>query len=133
MLRSRTQSIQKGMEDARRASEDAGRRLREVEARLVRMSSEIEEMQKRAEDEARSEEDRIRTSIDEEKHKILQAAEQEITQTTNAVRRDLQKYAAELAVSIAEKGIRIDTSSDKALVEEFTEQLAGDARRNGSS
>ncbi|PYY02867.1 MAG: hypothetical protein DMG63_00015, partial [Acidobacteria bacterium] len=112
MLRSRTQSIQKGMEDARRASEDAGRRLREVEARLVRMSSEIEEMQKRAEDEARSEEDRIRTSIDEEKHKILQAAEQEITQTTNAVRRDLQKYAAELAVSIDEKGIRIDTSSD---------------------
>ena len=133
MLRNRTQSIQKGMEDARRASEDAGRRLRDVEARLARMSSDIEQMQKQAENDARAEEDRMHASIDEEKQKILQAAEQEITQTANAVRRDLQKYAAELAVSIAEKGIRVDTSLDKALVEDFTEQLAVDARRNGDS
>jgi len=133
MLRNRTQEIQKGMEEARRASEDAGRRLRDVEARLARLSSDIEDMQKHAASEARAEEDRIRASIDAEKHKILQAAEQEITQTANAVRRDLQKYAAELAVSFAEKGIRVDTNSDKALVEDFTEQLAADARRNGSS
>src|SRR5690348_7146892 len=46
MLRNRTQEIQKGIEDARRASEDAGHRLREVEARLARLSSEIESMQK---------------------------------------------------------------------------------------
>src|SRR5947209_10454395 len=64
MLRGRTQEIQKGIEDARRASEDAGRRLREVEARLVRLSVEIEEMQKHAEAEARVEEERIRASID---------------------------------------------------------------------
>ena len=133
MLRSRTQEIQKGIEDARRASEEARSRLSDVEARLARLSSEIEDMQKHADAEARAEEDRIRASIDEEKHKILQAAEQEITQTANTVRRDLRKYAAELAVALAEKGIRVDTNSDKALVEEFTEQLAVDARRNGSS
>lgn len=133
MLRNRTEEIQKGMEDARRASEDAGRRLRDVEERLARLSSDIENMQKQAESEARAEEDRIHASIDAEKQKILQAAEQEVTQTANAVRRDLQKYAAELAVSFAEKGIRVDTNSDKALVEDFTEQLAADARRNGSS
>lgn len=133
MLRSRTQEIQKGMEDARRASEEARRRLSDVEARLARLSSDIEDMQKHADAEAHAEEDRIRASIDEEKHKILQAAEQEITQTANTVRRDLRKYAAELAVALAEKGIRVDTSSDKVLVEEFTEQLAVDARRNGSS
>jgi len=133
MLRNRTQEIQKGMEEARRASEDADRRLHDVEARLACLSSDIEDMRKQAESEAHAEEDRIRTSIDTEKHKILQAAEQEITQTANAVRRDLQKYAAELAVSFAEKGIRVDANSDKALVEDFTEQLAADARRNGSS
>lgn len=133
MLRGRTQEIQKGMEDARRASEDAGHRLREVEARLAKLSSDIEDMQKHAETEARAEEDRIRASIDAEKHKILQAAEQEVTQTANTVRRDLQKYAADLAVAFAEKGIRVDASSDKALVEEFTEQLGVDARRNGGS
>lgn len=133
MLRNRTQEIQKGIEEARRASEDAGRRLRDVETRLARLSSDIEDMRKHAESEARAEEDRLRASIDAEKHKILQAAEQEITQTANAVRRDLQKYAAELAVTLAEKGIRVDTNSDKALVEEFTEQLAADGRRNGNS
>lgn len=133
MLRGRTQEIQKGIEDARHASEDAGRRLHEVEARLSRLSAEIEDMQKHAEAEARAEEDRIRASIDAEKRKILQATEQEITQTVSTVRRDLQKYAAELAVAFAEKGIRVDASSDKALVEDFTEQLAADARRNGSS
>jgi len=133
MLRGRTQEIQKGMEDARRASEEARRRLSDVEARLSRLASDIEEMQKSADVEARAEEDRIRASIDEEKHKIVQAAEQEITQTVNTVRRDLRKYASELAVSLAEKGIRVDTNSDKALVEEFIEQLAADARRNGSS
>jgi len=133
MLRGRTQEIQKGIEDARRASEDAGRRLRDVEARLARLASEIDDMQKHAEAEARAEEDRIRASIDAEKHKILQAAEQEITQTVNTVRRDLQKYAADLAVAFAEKGIRVNTSSDKALVEEFTEQLAADVRRSGGS
>ena len=133
MLRNRTQEIQKGIEDARRASEDAGRRLREVEARLSQLSSAIEEMQRHAEEEARAEENNIRASIDAEKHKILQAAEQEITQTVNTVRRDLQRYAAELAVSFAEKGIRIDASSDKALVDGFTDQLAASARRDGSS
>lgn len=132
LLRNRTQEIQKGMEEARLASEDAGRRLRDVEARLARLSSEIEDMQKHAESEARAEEERLRSSIDAEKQKILQAAEQEITQTANAVRRDLKKYATELAVSFAEKGIRIDTNSDRALVEDFTEQLAADARRNGN-
>jgi len=133
MLRNRTQEIQKGIEDARHASEDAGRRLHNVEARLSRLSSEIEEMQKHAEEEARVEENNIRASIDAEKHKILQAAEQEITQIANTVRRDLHRYAAELAVSFAEKGIRIDASSDKALVEGFTDQLAASPRRDGSS
>ena len=133
MLRGRTAEIQKGMEDARRASEDAGNRLSEVEARLARMSSDIEDMQKHAEAEARAEEDRIRASIDAEKHKILQAAEQEIAQSISTVRRDLQKYAAELAVALAAKGIRVDASSDKALVEDFTEQLAAETRRNGGS
>jgi F-type H+-transporting ATPase subunit b len=133
MLRGRTQEIQKGIEDARRSSEDARHRLGEVEARLSRLSAEIEDMQKHAEAEAQAEEDRIRASIDAEKHKILQAAEQEITQTVSTVRRDLQKYAAELAVAFAEKGIRVDTDSDKALVEDFTEQLATDVRRNGGS
>ena len=56
----------------------------------------------------------------------------EVTQATSAARRDLQKYAVELAVAMAEKGIRVDATEDKSLVEDFTEQLGSQARRNGN-
>lgn len=133
MLSGRTQEIQKGIQEARHASEDAGRRLKEIEARLSRLSLDIDQMQKHAELESRAEEERIRSSIEEEKQKILQAAHQEVEQATNAARRQLQKYAVTLAVDLAEKGIRIGTDEDKTLVEEFADQLAAEARRNGSS
>ncbi|HWC16886.1 MAG TPA: ATP synthase F0 subunit B [Terriglobales bacterium] len=133
MLRGRTQEIQKGMEEARRASEEAKRKLQEIEVRLSRLDVEIGEMQKHAELEAKTEEDRIRASIEEEKHKILESAQQEVGQATSTARRELQKYAVELAVAMAEKGIRVDANEDKVLVEDFAEQLASEARRNGNS
>lgn len=132
MFRGRTQEIQKGMEEARRSSEAARLKLQEIESRLSRMSVEIDDMQKHADAEAKAEEERIRASIAEEKQKILDAAQHEVTQATNTARRDLQKYAVELAVAMAEKGIRVDSSEDKSLVEDFTEQLGSQSRRNGN-
>jgi len=132
MFRGRTQEIQKGMEEARRSSEAARLKLQEIESRLSRMSVEIGEMQKHADAEAKAEEERIRTSIAQEKQKILDTAQHEVTQATNTARRDLQKYAVELAVAMAEKGIRIDVTEDKSLVEDFTEQLGSQPRRNGN-
>jgi len=133
MLRGRTQEIHKGIQEARDASADAGRRLQEIEERLSRLSLDIDEMHKHSESESRAEEQRIRTSIEEEKQKILQAAQQEVEQATSAARRELQNYAATLAVDMAEKGIRVDAEEDKTLIEDFAEQLAAEARRNGSS
>ena len=131
MLRARTQQIKKGIEEAKRASEEAGGRLRDIEERLSRLNVEIGEFEKRAEAEARAEEERIRASIEEEKHKIIEAAEQEVVQVTNQARRELQKYAVKLAVEVAEKGIRVDGNEDKALIQNFVEQLGSDGHRNG--
>lgn len=133
MLRGRTQEIHKGIQEARDASADAGRRLKEIEERLSRLSLDIDEMQKRAESESHTEEQRIRASIEEEKQKILQAAQQEVEQATSAARRELQNYAVTLAVDMAEKGIRVDAEEDKTLIDDFAEQLAAEARTNGSS
>jgi len=133
MLRGRTLEIQKGMEEARRASQEAKLKLEEIETRLARMNVEIGQMQNHAELEAKAEEDRIRASIADEKHKILESAQLEVSQATNVARRELQKYAVELAVAMAEKGIRVDANEDKALVEGFAEQLASEAGRNGTS
>jgi F-type H+-transporting ATPase subunit b len=132
MFRGRTQDIQKGIEEARRSSEDAGRRLREIENRLSQLSVEIGDMQKHAEAESRAEEERILASIAEEKKKIVEAAEQEIGQASNTARRELQKYAADLAVSIAEKSIRVDAAEDRDLVEDFVQQLGRQPGRNGN-
>ena len=133
MLRGRTLEIQKGMEEARRASKEAKLKLEEIETRLARINVEIGQMQNHAELEAKAEEDRIRASLAEEKHKILESAQLEVSQATTVARRELQKYAVELAVAMAEKGIRVDPNQDQALVEGFTEQLASEAGRNGNS
>jgi F-type H+-transporting ATPase subunit b len=132
MFRSRTQGIQKEMEEARRAGQEAQRRLKEIEERLSRMNIEIGEMQVKAEADSKKEEERILASIEEEKKRILQSAELEVEQATTAARRDLQKYAVSLAVELAEKGIRVNADEDKALVEDFASQLASEARRNGT-
>jgi F-type H+-transporting ATPase subunit b len=133
MFRGRTQEIQRGMEEARRASEEAKHHLQEIEARLSRMNVDISEMQKHAENESKAEEVRLRASIEEEKHKIVESAQHEVDQATSAARRELQKYAVGLAIAMAEKGIRVDDEEDKLLVEDFSEQLTSQTRRNGGS
>ena len=62
MFRSRTASIQKALEEARRASADANRRLAGIEARLAKLDMEIGEMRAAAEQEAVAEEQRIKVA-----------------------------------------------------------------------
>lgn len=133
MFRGRTEEIQRGMEEARRASQEAKHQLQEIEARLSRMNVDISEMQKHAENESKAEEVRLRASIEEEKRKIVDSAHHEVEQATSAARRELQKYAVGLAIAMAEKGIRVDVEEDKQLVEDFSEQLTSQTRRNGGS
>jgi F-type H+-transporting ATPase subunit b len=98
MFRTRTETIRKGMDEARKASEEANRRLGDIESRLSRLDSEIAEMKKKADADAAAEEQRIRASAEEDGRKIVEAAEQEIEAAAKAARRDLKIYAAELAV-----------------------------------
>jgi len=123
MFRTRTESIRKGMDEAKRASEEANRRLGEIEGRLARLDSEIAEMKKKSDADAAAEEQRIRASAEEDGRKIIESAEQEIESAAKAARRDLKIYAAELAVSLAEKKINVDERTDEALVGSFVRQL----------
>lgn len=63
LFRARTASIQKAMEEARKASEDANRRLTEIEARLSKLDVEIGGMRRAAETEAAAEEQRIKLPL----------------------------------------------------------------------
>ena len=127
-FRERTAGIQKGMEEARRASEEAGRRLSEIEARLAKLDGETAEMRAAADREAGKAEEAARAAAEDAKAKIVQGAEQEIAAAARLARGELKSYAAELAVSLAEKKIEVNAATDRALVREFTDQLGEDGK-----
>jgi F-type H+-transporting ATPase subunit b len=123
-FRNRTALIQKSIEEARRASEDANRRLSEVEARLGRLDEEISSMRALSEKEAAAEEERIKAAAAEDAHRIAESARQEIEAAVKSARRELTAYAADLAVALATKQIRVDVTADQALVRRFAQQLS---------
>jgi F-type H+-transporting ATPase subunit b len=124
MFRNRTASIQKAMQEARQASEDASRRLGEIETRLSRLDSEIAGMRATAETEAVAEEARIKAAAEEDGRKIVESAEQEIAAAAKLARRELTNYAANLAVSLAARQIKVDPATDQALVQGFACELS---------
>lgn len=128
MFRERTSAIQRGIEEARKASTESAAKLKDIESRLAKLDQNIASMKIQAEQDAAAEDRRLRAATEDEKNKILQTAEQEITSASNMARRDLKQYAAELAVALAEKRITVDDAADKNLVREFAAQLDGDQK-----
>jgi len=124
VFRARTAYIQKSLEEARKASEHANRRLAEIESRLSHLDDEIIRMRAAAEKEAVAEDVRIKAAAAEEARRIIASAEQEIAAALKAARRELTAYAADLAVALASKQIRVDTPTDQALVRRFAQQLS---------
>jgi F-type H+-transporting ATPase subunit b len=124
VFRNRTAAIQKAMQEARQASEEANRRMAEIENRLSRLDSEIAAMGAAAEKEAIAEEARIKAAAEDDARKIVESAEQEIAAAAKLARRELTAYAANLAVSLAAKQMKVDTATDQALVREFARELS---------
>ena len=127
-FRDRTASIKKKMEEARAASEEANRRLAEVEGRLAKLDAEIAELRTQADRDAAAEEQRLRATAEEDRQKIVAQAEQEIASAAKLARGELKKYAAELAVNLAEQKIQVTPQADQALVHAFTEKLGTEAK-----
>ena len=123
-LRSRTESIQRALEEARAASQDANRRLSEIEARLSKLDTEIASMQAQSEKEAEAEEVRIKQAAEEDIRKVVQAAEQEIAAAAKQARRELMQQTADLAVALARKQIQVDSATDQVLVRNFAGKLS---------
>lgn len=124
VMRSRNESIQKALEEARAASQEAGRRLADIENRLRQMDVEIGRMQASAEKEAEGEEARIQKAAEEELQKVVEAARQEIAAAAKQVRRELSTHTADLALALARKQINVDSNTDQVLVRNFASRLA---------
>jgi F-type H+-transporting ATPase subunit b len=122
-VQSRTSAIQKAMQEAQKASEESRQRLAQIESRLQKLDAEIGAMRDTAEKEGAAEEARIRAAAEEDARKIVAAAEQEIAAAAKAARRQLTAHAADLAVGLAQKQIRVDAGTDQALVRNFASEL----------
>ncbi|HLI02680.1 MAG TPA: hypothetical protein VKU93_00305 [Terracidiphilus sp.] len=127
-FRERTAAIQKGIKEAQAASADAARRLKDIEARLSKLDGEVAEIRASAEREAAAEEERIRQATEQDRQKVVEAAEAEIAAIARNARRELKGYAASLAVDLAAREIRVDEPTDQALVRDFVGQLGKDGK-----
>jgi F-type H+-transporting ATPase subunit b len=132
-FRNRSGVIQKQLVDARTATEEAAIRLSGVEARLSKLDEQIEAMRAQAEKDSAADELRIKASVEEEKQKILTAAEQEIAAATTHARRQLQQYAAELAIDQAAQKLVVSAETDRLLVQAFASRLAGEDPKGGQN
>jgi F-type H+-transporting ATPase subunit b len=134
-FRKRTSTIQKDLVDARTATEEAAARLSAVEARLAKLDGEIAAMKTHAEADSVREEQRIRASVEDESAKIVAAAEAEIVAATAIARREIQRYAADLAIDRAARKLVVTAETDRLLVESFAHRLSTglDAGRGGQN
>jgi F-type H+-transporting ATPase subunit b len=130
-FRDRNTSIQKDLVDARTATEEASARLRIVEERLSKLDEQIAAMRTQAEKDSASDEQRIKASVEEDKQKILAAAEQEIAAATALAQRQIQQYAAELAIDQAARKLVVTAETDRLLVQTFARRLMGDDPKDG--
>ena len=125
-FRQRSTNIQKDLVGARTATEEAQARLSSVEARLARLDEQIAEMKTNAEADLAREEQRLTTGLADEQKKIVDAAEAEIAAATAAARREIQSYAAELAIDQAAKKLVVTAETDRLLVENFARRLSAE-------
>jgi len=122
-FRNRSTAIQKDLVDARTATEEATARLNSVEDRLSKLDDQIAAMRAQAEADSARDEQRILASVEDEKNKILAAADAEIQSATVLARREIQKYAAELAIEQAARKLVVTAETDRLLVESFAHKL----------
>jgi F0F1-type ATP synthase membrane subunit b/b' len=126
----RRTAIVADLERAKREKAEAEAKLAEVEARLGRLAAEQEEIHAEAEREAEAEHVRIAARADEEARKIADMAGREIEGALKAARADLQRFAAEKAVELAEGTIRAEMNDEdrKRMVDEYAQQLEGETK-----
>ena len=132
-FRDRTTSIQKNLVDARTATEEASARLRSVEERLSKLDEQIAPLRAQADKDSALDQQRISASIEEDKQKIIATAEQEIAAATALAQRQLQQYAAELAIDQAQRKLVVTAETDRQLVQSFARRLTSGDSKGGKN
>jgi F-type H+-transporting ATPase subunit b len=126
----RSTEIRQGIAEATQTKQDAEARAAAMDRRLAALDSEIAKLRSEAKEEISAEGGRISRETIHRLQKIQAQGEQEITMMSRAGRDELKKYAAELALDLAQQRIRsrMTKDSEDGLVDAFL----GDLRRQST-
>jgi F-type H+-transporting ATPase subunit b len=121
----RSESIRKNLEESLAIRKDAEARAAAVEARLVNLEGDLAALRAEGERDTRAERERMEQQTAAEIAKIQAHSEQEIASAGKAARMDLKRYAAELAIQLAEKKVRdrMTPEAQDSLVQGFVSNL----------
>lgn len=124
-FKSRTEAIQQGIREAQAIKKDAERRAADMDARMAALGSEIEKFRTQSNAEMEQEGLRVRQETARQIGRIEQQAQAEIEMAGKIARRELQTYAAKLALDLAEQRVRerLDLTADSALIDDFIRDL----------
>jgi F-type H+-transporting ATPase subunit b len=131
LFRQRSLTLSNNLETARKTTADANARLSAVEAQLSRLDDEIAKIRAQVEQESKQDEQRIKATIDEERVRIIAAAEQEISVAAAHARRGLRHFAADLAIEQAVQQLTLTPDADRLLIAEFVRDAADGAVTGG--
>jgi F-type H+-transporting ATPase subunit b len=123
MYRKRSETLRKQLFDARSATAEANAKLAAIEERLSKLSIEIDAIREQTERDSAADEKRIKESLETEKLRLVASVEQEIEAAGAAARRDLKKYAGNLAVERAMTQIHLSEDDDRALIRSFAQDF----------
>ncbi|MGA3261668.1 MAG: hypothetical protein ABSE35_22535 [Bryobacteraceae bacterium] len=121
----RAAGISKDLVESERTAEAAAARAAEVDRRLASLDTEIAALRAESQKESAAEVERFAQQTAAEIAKIGALGEQEIRTAQKAARLDLQCYAAQLAVDLAEQKVRarMDADTEDRLVGGFVRGL----------
>jgi F0F1-type ATP synthase membrane subunit b/b' len=133
LLRGRSEQIHKDLGAADRALAEATERLRQVEARLASLQDDIASLRKQAAGEAEIEYQRILREGQAEAERMAAFARNEVEAMTRAARLELKRFAADLAVTIAEQRLRsrMTPENDRRVVQTATALIHNPGSGNG--
>lgn len=120
-------TIQKEIQEARKAKEEAEKKLAAMEARIQNLDIELENIRQQAEADAEKEGKRIIEEGKKDAAKTMDTALRQIGGLTSAAKQELKAYAGQLSINLAREKIEkeLDSKSEQRIIDQFFVEVAG--------
>jgi F-type H+-transporting ATPase subunit b len=129
-LESRSKEIATSLERARTQQEEARRMKQDLSSQIEALRREMDDLVKRTEADAEREREEILAQAERDRERLLAQTQQEIELRTGIARKELQRYAAELAATLARERIEreVDPAKLQRLFDESLRRLESERR-----